>query len=155
MANFKHFAVASGFLMFASASLLSISTAKAAYTSNLEVKLHSLKNTKGQVCLSVFSSPQGFPSGGKGSGIKVSRCVPAGSGTVTFTNLPLGNYAIAAIHDINNEGRLGTNALGIPTGGFGFSNNPPLRFGPASFADSQVFVSGTKTVVKIQMRYLN
>ncbi len=155
MANFKHFSAASGFLIFASVSLLGISSAKAGYTSNLEVKLNSLKNTKGQVCLSVFSGPKGFPSGGKGSGVKVSRCVPANSGTVTFTNLPLGNYAIAAIHDIKNEGRLGTNALGIPTGGFGFSNNPPLRFGPASFADSQVFVSGTKTVVKIQMRYLN
>lgn len=158
--NSKHFAAVSGVLScgimaIASTSILSTQTANAGYSGNLEIKLASLKNTKGQVCLSVFSGPKGFPSGGKGSNMKLSRCVPASSGSITFSNLPLGNYAIAAIHDINNEGRLTTNAFGVPTGGFGFSNNPPLRFGPASFSDSQIFVSGTKTVVQIQMRYLN
>jgi uncharacterized protein (DUF2141 family) len=153
--NFKHFAALCGFIAIASTSLLSIPSAQAGYISNLVVKFNSLKNTKGRVCLTVFSGPKGFPAGGTGSSLKSSRCIDAKNGSVTFTNLPLGNYAIAAIHDSNNDGKLNTNPLGVPSEGFGFSNNPPIRFGPASFADSQVFVSGTKTVVQIQMRYLN
>jgi uncharacterized protein (DUF2141 family) len=153
--NFKYFAALCGFMAIASTSVLSIPSAQAGYTSDLVVKFNSLKNTKGRVCLTVFSGPKGFPAGGNGSSLKSSRCIEAKSGSVTFTNLPLGNYAIAAIHDSNNDGRLNTNPLGVPSEGFGFSNNPPIRFGPASFADSQVFVSGTKTVVQIQMRYLN
>lgn len=151
----NHFVAACGILVIANASVFSISSAEAGYTGNLEIKLNSLKNTKGRVCLTLFSGPKGFPAGGKGSSLKSSRCIAAKSTTVTFTNLPLGNYAIAAIHDSNSDGKLNTNPLGLPSEGFGFSNNPPLRFGPASFADSQVFVSGTKTVVQIQMRYVN
>jgi uncharacterized protein (DUF2141 family) len=153
--NSKHFAAVCGILAIANTSLFSISSAEAGYTGNLEIKLNSLKNTKGRICLTVFSGPKGFPAGGKGSSLKSSRCIAAKSATVTFTNLPLGNYAIAAIHDSNSDGKLNTSPLGVPSEGFGFSNNPPLRFGPASFADSQVFVSGTKTVVQIQMRYVN
>jgi uncharacterized protein (DUF2141 family) len=130
---------------------------QAGYSSNLEVKLSGLKSAKGRVCLSLFSGPKGFPTGGKGSNLVTSRCVDLveRSSQVMFTNLPLGNYAIAVIHDSNSDGRLNTNPFGIPNEGFGFSNNPPLNFGPAKFADSQVFVSGTNTVVQIQMRYLN
>jgi uncharacterized protein (DUF2141 family) len=153
--NFKYFAAFFGFIAIANVSLFSIPSARAGYSSNLVIKLNSLKNSKGRVCLTVFSGPKGFPAGGTGSSLKSSRCVAASGGSVTFTNLPLGNYAIAAIHDINSDGRLNTNPLGVPSEGFGFSNNPPIRFGPASFADSQVFVSGAQTVVQIQMRYLN
>jgi uncharacterized protein (DUF2141 family) len=141
-------------MAIATSSLLSIPSAEAGYTSNLVVKFNNLRNTNGRVCLTVFSGPKGFPAGGSGSNLKTSRCAAANSGSVTFTNLPLGNYAIAAIHDSNSDGKLNTNPLGLPSEGFGFSNNPPIRYGPASFSDSQVFVSGTKTVVQIQMRYL-
>jgi uncharacterized protein (DUF2141 family) len=155
MVNFK-FATASSVVAIATL-LLNIHPTVAGYSGNLEVKFNSLKNSKGQVCLSLFSGSKGFPSGGRTSNLKLSRCVALAKGTssVTFTNLPYGNYAIAAIHDINGDNRLNTNAFGIPSEGFGFSNNPALRAGPASYAECQFFLSGTKTVVQIQMRYLN
>jgi uncharacterized protein (DUF2141 family) len=153
--KFKQLATPAALIAVALISVIVIPAAQAGYTSNLEVDLSNLKNTKGQVCLSVFSGPRGFPAGGKNSNLLTSRCVPATSVIVTFANLPLGNYAVAAYHDIAKAGRVTTNFMGIPNGGFGFSNNPTLRFGPASFSESSVFVSGTKTVVQIQMRYLN
>lgn len=130
--------------------------ATAAYTGNLEVRLVNLKNTKGQICLSLFSGAKGFPRGGKGSNLKTSRCtaIEKGGSMMTFNTLPYGVYAIAVIHDINSDGRLNQNALGLPTEGFGFSNSPPLRAGPASFSESQFFLSGTKTVQQVRVRYL-
>jgi uncharacterized protein (DUF2141 family) len=155
MANLKRFVAACGACAVMTVALGELSVT-AGYMGSLEVKFNSLKNTNGQVCLTVFGGPKGFPAGGKGSNLKSSRCVAVakGASNVTFTNLPYGNYAIAAIHDINSDGQLNKNAFGLPSEGFGFSNNPPLRYGPASFADSQFFLSGTKTVVQIQMRYL-
>ena len=47
--------------------------------------------------------------------------------------LPRGDYALAVIHDENGNARLDTIA-GIPREGFGFSRNPPIRFGPPRFA---------------------
>ncbi|HEY9824062.1 MAG TPA: DUF2141 domain-containing protein [Stenomitos sp.] len=135
--------------------VLNLHSAWAGLSGDLEVKLNGLKNGNGQVCLSLFSGPKGFPQGGKGSSLRSSQCAVASQKTVLFKNVPLGSYAIAVIHDMNRDGRLNTNGLGIPNEGFGFSNNPPLRFGPANFAESQVFVSGKTTTVNIQMRYLN
>jgi uncharacterized protein (DUF2141 family) len=156
MVNLKRVMAVGGVFAVMTVALGELS-ATAGYTGSLEVKFDSFKNTSGQVCLTLFGGPKGFPAGGKGSNLKSSRCVAVAKGgsDVTFTNLPYGNYAIAAIHDINNDGQLNKNAFGLPSEGFGFSNNPPLRYGPASFADSQFFLSGTKTVVQIQMRYLN
>jgi uncharacterized protein (DUF2141 family) len=160
MVHFKRCtALGSSFLVGALAigTIFNFKTAAAGYAGNLEVRVQGLKSAKGQVCLTLFSGPKGFPKGGKQSNLKASRCavLTKGAGVVAFNNLPYGVYAIAAIHDSNSDNRLNQNALGIPTEGFGFSNNPPLKFGPASFSEAQFFLSGTKTVAQIQMRYIN
>jgi uncharacterized protein (DUF2141 family) len=138
-------------------TLLSPNPATAGYAGNLEVRFQGLKSSKGQVCLTLFSGPKGFPKGGKGSNLKASRCttLTKDGGVVVFNNLPYGVYAIAAVHDSNSDNRLNQNGLGIPTEGFGFSSNPPFKYGPANFSEAQFFLSGTKTVEQIQMRYLN
>ena len=135
---------------------LSFRPATAGYAGNLEVRVQGLKSASGQVCLTLFSGPRGFPKGGNGSNLKASRCtVLARTGNVvTFSDIPYGVYAVAAVHDSNSDNRLNKNGLGIPSEGFGFSNNPPLKFGPASFAESEFFVSGIKTVVQIKMQYI-
>jgi uncharacterized protein (DUF2141 family) len=138
-------------------TMFSFKTADAGYAGNLEVRFQGLKSDKGQVCITLFTGPKGFPKGGKNSNLKASRCaaLTKGGGVVAFNNLPYGVYAIAAVHDSNSDNRLNQNGLGIPTEGFGFSSNPPFKFGPASFSEAQFFLSGTNTVEKIQMRYLN
>jgi uncharacterized protein (DUF2141 family) len=39
------------------------------------------------------------------------------------------------MHDANDNGKLDRNFMGIPSEGYGFSNNAG-EFGPASFADA-------------------
>ena len=136
---------------------LSFKPVTAGYAGNLVVRVQGLKNASGQVCLTLFSGPKGFPKGGNGSNLKASRCtVLARTGNVvTFSNIPYGVYAVAAVHDSNSDNQFNKNGLGIPSEGFGFSNNPPLRFGPASFAESEFFVSGTTTTVQIKMQYVS
>jgi uncharacterized protein (DUF2141 family) len=153
-------ALCSSFLaigVLSTGAMLNVKTAAAGYAGNLEVRFQGLKSSKGQVCLTLFTGPKGFPKGGKGSNLKASRCttLTKDGGVVVFNSLPYGIYAIAAVHDSNSDNRLNQNGLGIPTEGFGFSSNPPFKFGPASFSEAQFFLSGTNTVEKIQMRYLN
>ena len=50
-----------------------------------------------------------------------------------------GKYAFRFFHDENSNGKLGTNWLGIPNEGFGFSNNAKGTFGPPAF-EKTVFV---------------
>ncbi len=43
----------------------------------------------------------------------------------SVANLPVGSYAVSLFHDRNQDGVLNRGELGIPSEGFGFSNNAP------------------------------
>ena len=133
-----------------------INPALAQSKGNLVVKVAGLNTPQGRICLKVFSGSQGFPYQHVGGNGLAAKCVAIAQNpqTVTFNSLVPGHYAIAAFHDRNSDSKLNQGNFGMPLEGFGFSNNPPLRFGPASFNESKFQVSGVQTIINIQMRYL-
>ncbi|MFM7408491.1 MAG: DUF2141 domain-containing protein [Cuspidothrix sp.] len=122
--------------------------------SNLRVEIDGLKNKKGQICLSIFSRRQGFPDNAKNA-LK-SKCIKITETPqkVIFSNLKTGNYAVAVIHDANGDGNLNTNAFGIPTEAFGFSNNPLILTKAPTFNESAVLVVGSNTDIQIKLQNL-
>jgi uncharacterized protein (DUF2141 family) len=73
--------------------------------------------------------------------------------SIHFDGLPHGNYAVAVIHDENNNHKLDTFA-GIPREGFGFSRNPSVTFGPPRFAAARFTLSSDADRQQVRMRYL-
>jgi uncharacterized protein (DUF2141 family) len=66
---------------------------------------------------------------------------------VKFNDLPFGEYAVSAYHDEDNDEELGTGMFGIPTEGYGFSNNARGSFGPAEYEDAKFSIDEpTKTI---------
>ena len=61
-----------------------------------------------------------------------------------------GVYAVKVMHDVNENGELDTNFVGMPKEPFGFSNNARGNFGPPTFADSKFTVNGD-TAIAIRM----
>lgn len=84
-------------------NFLILSSVEATSKNNLTVELNGLKNQTGQVCMSLFSSDQGFPDS-KENALQ-SECVLLGkdSPKITFENLIPGNYAVAVFHDANSD----------------------------------------------------
>lgn len=135
-------------------NLAFVPSAEGGVNSNLEVTIKGLKNQKGQVCFSLFSSSKGFPNNKKRA--IQAKCVKIGNNS-TKLNIPYlkaGTYAMAMFHDKNGDGKLNTNGLGIPKEGFGFSRNPRVLTGPPKFGDSAVFVVGSTTNIQINLNYL-
>lgn len=134
-------------------NLAFLPSAEGSVNSNLSVTVKGLKNQKGQVCFSLFSSSRGFPSNDKRA-VK-AQCLKLGDSNVRLNipSLKAGTYAIAMFHDKNGDGKLNTNSLGIPKEGFGFSRNPRILTGPPKFGDSAVFVVGSSTNIEINMNY--
>jgi uncharacterized protein (DUF2141 family) len=92
----------------------------------------SISNRKGTVDCALFASPAGFSREFLHSAqnvivIKIrntaARC--------DFEAIPPGTYALAVIHDENSNGKLDTDLLGIPTEGYGFSNDARALIGYA------------------------
>ncbi len=126
----------------------------ATLSSNLTVEIAGLSETKGQVCLSLFSSGRGFPDS-KDDAVD-TQCVKITDQLleVTFDNLEPKTYAVAVFWDDNEDGQLNRNFLGIPTEKFGFSSNPVIKTGPPKFGESAVLVIGKNTRISIQLRSL-
>jgi uncharacterized protein (DUF2141 family) len=138
----------------ASYGLPTAAAAQMELTSNLNVRIDGLRNAEGQVCLKLFTGSQGFPNQ-DGSAIQ-RQCVAIDQIplTVAFSDLTPGSYAIAIYHDRNSDEQLNRGAFGMPVEGYGFSNNPAVEAGPASFDEAVFFLVGNNTEVEIQMKYM-
>ena len=80
----------------------------------------------------------------------IGSAVPAGS-SARFENLPPGDYAIAAFQDVNENGVLDKNALGIPTEPYGFSNDARGWFGPPSWQAARFHLGAADGAVTLTL----
>ncbi|MBD2504429.1 DUF2141 domain-containing protein [Anabaena azotica] len=127
-------------------------SAKASFNSKLTVEIEGLKNKQGQVCASIFSSSQGFPSDRKRVLQRQCTQISETPLILTFDNLKAGSYAVAAIQDLNGDGTLNRNSLGMPVEPFGFSRNPTVSNSAPKFGDAAFILAGPNTVIQIQMK---
>ncbi|WP_254173022.1 DUF2141 domain-containing protein [Planktothrix pseudagardhii] len=140
---------------FVSLSIVSASvTVQAQTKSKITLSIDGLKNKNGQVCVSLFASNKGFPSNGDDAIQKRCTRITEVPVIMTFDNLQPGSYAIAVLHDANNDKTANRNGLGIPIEGFGFSKNPAILTGPPKFNDAAVVVAGDNTNINIKLQYL-
>jgi uncharacterized protein (DUF2141 family) len=122
---------------------------------NLTVAIIGLRSSQGQLCLSLFSGEEGFPSN---SDCAMRNCCIRATNTplfAKFVNLTSGNYSVTVFHDANNNGTLDRNWLGIPTEGFGFSQNPKIFMGLPRFKDTSVVITNQDIKIEIQLNYLS
>ena len=112
-----------------------------------------VKNERGVLLLSLYNQAEGFPENPNKSISK--RVIKATTGNVSteWNFLPLGNYAIAVLHDENKDGKMNTNMIGIPLEGFGFSKNKIGLMGPPSFERASVEVKTGVNRIVINLRY--
>jgi len=78
---------------------------------------------------------------------------PAAAGTVELRirNVKPGTYSIAVFHDVNGNGKLDRNFIGLPNEPYGFSNDVGRR-GPPSFDAARIVVREPATTVVIPIR---
>ncbi|MEM7077001.1 MAG: DUF2141 domain-containing protein [Pseudomonadota bacterium] len=70
----------------------------------------------------------------------------AQKGPMSYTvTLPPGTYALRVMHDVNDNGKLDANFVGIPSEPWAFSNNATGNFGPPEWSDVQFIVDGDTT----------
>ncbi len=119
----------------------------------LHVSVRGMRSAKGNITITIYPDDAAHFLDGK---YKVARqqvptTLPV---TVACFVLPApGFYAVALFHDENADGHLNTNALGIPTEGYGFSNNPTLYFGPPDLSRVRFALHAGDNRVDVRMKY--
>lgn len=70
---------------------------------------------------------------------------------ISFTELSAGQYAVRLYHDENNNLKLDSNFLGIPSERYGYSNNVRGWMGEPSF-ERQLFRVASDTSITIKLK---
>lgn len=107
-------------------------------TSTLAISVEGLRNEKGTLYCSLFNAADGFP--GPSPIVNGAREAQANQQPMSFSweTLPAGPYAITCTHDEDDDGTLDANFLGIPTEGYGVTNNVYPSNRAPSFDEAKV-----------------
>lgn len=120
----------------------------------IHVKILGIKNSTGSVACALFESPAGFPSEFLHSATNVMIIkIRKAQARCDFEDIPPGTYAMVVIHDANMNGKLDANKLGIPTEGYGFSNDAKGVIGAPSFKAASFSYDGQNLDLTMSLHY--
>lgn len=119
----------------------------------LQVSVSGMRSTKGLVSITIYpDDPEHFLDGAyKLARRAVPVVLPVTQACFAFT--APGYYAVALFHDENGNGHFETTQLGIPTEGFGFSNNPTLYLGPPGLRQVRFLAHPGDNPIEVQMKF--
>lgn len=122
-------------------------------TGSLEVNIGPVTPLQGQVYVLLHNNSNSFPDN-KEEAFKWA-VVEANSKhvTVSFSNIPNGNYAISVWHDKNDNGKFDKNMLGIPKDGLGFSKVDQILFSSPDYQEALFTFAGTEQKINIKTIY--
>lgn len=118
------------------------------------VNVNKFENNKGVCIICLYDNEKAFA--GKGTPVKCSTVTISNkTATTSFNDVAIGTYAVSVIHDANMNTKFDTNFLGIPTEGYGASQNDlPFAAAP-KFKDNKFIVTDNSTTTSnIKLRYI-
>ncbi|TMM43982.1 DUF2141 domain-containing protein [Colwellia ponticola] len=122
--------------------------------SGIQVTIPNIKNSTGAVACALFESSSGFPTEFLHSATNIVMIkIRDTQARCNFLDIPPGTYALAVIHDENKDGKLGTNFLGVPTEGYGFSNGAEASMSAPSFEAARFSYDGQNLDLTIRLTY--
>lgn len=135
-------------------SIVSLSTKqKSLNSSTLVVQIEGLKSQNGTLLLAIYNNKEDFPSNASKAYSKKVLKISNNVVQTELKNVPFGWYAIAVLHDENNNQSMDKNMIGIPKEGYGMSNNAHKSLGIPSWDDAKIRVENERCTARIRLKY--
>lgn len=122
-----------------------------AKSATLTIRFKSMTEARGQVMWAMYKPGSNFPKEGASS---YGGKAPVGANDITIRvkDIPYGTYAIAAIHDVNGNGKMDYRLGFYPLEPIGFSNGArPSISGAPSFEKSKFEFTDESQVIVIDL----
>ncbi|GGE74113.1 DUF2141 domain-containing protein [Massilia psychrophila] len=120
-----------------------------AHAADLTIHIGDVKEAGGTIQVSLYNSAGTFM---KTAVATAAIAAINAANTVVLKDLPAGEYAFAVFHDANANAKLDKNMFGIPTEGYGFSNNAMGAMGPPSFGQASFTLPGAGAALRVSLR---
>jgi uncharacterized protein (DUF2141 family) len=118
------------------------------------VTVEGFRNEDGVCRLLVFKNKKGFPDSIHFANHAESALIRERTAEFSFALAP-GVYAIAVLHDENENHAMDKTWYGKPLEGFGASNDPKVNFSPPRFEQAMIRIGEDDTYLRIALRYVH
>ena len=109
---------------------------------NLRVVATNVKSDQGKIYVWVYDKKDDWLSDRYRTQKSVKVAGNRTDGTVVLELLlPAGEYALSVFQDVNDDGKLARNFIGIPKEPAGLSNNARPGFGPPKYKDAKFVIT--------------
>jgi uncharacterized protein (DUF2141 family) len=107
--------------------------------------MSGFKHEQGMARVALFLDAQGWPD--QEGSVFATAVVPisAGKAFAVFEEVSAGPFAVSVFHDVDGNGELDSDTLGIPSEDYGFSRDARDLFGPPSFKAAQIELAAGET----------
>ncbi len=124
-------------------------------TATLTVHITGIRNAAGKIGVLLFQDAKGFPLefASAVAAKRVEIDAKTLSADAVFERIPQGVYAIAVLHDDNLTGKMEFDSGGVPTKGYGVSNNPARRDAPPTPEEAKFTVDKPDAAIEIKLIY--
>ena len=123
-----------------------------AYAADLTISLKDVRSDQGTLMLSVIRN-EAQMNGKEPSPTSMMLSPNTEGVSVTLHDVEPGTYGVQVMHDVNGNGELDANMLGIPKEPWGFSNNAKGKFGPAKWKDVQFTIDDATVAQEISLNH--
>ena len=149
----KHLSAIAALLIGSAVGSGASSVAVSAETVNLQVIATNLKTDQGKLYVWVYDKKDDWLSDRYRTQKSVTVAGNRDGDKLTIELLlPAGEYALSVFQDVNDDGKLERNFIGIPKEPAGLSNNVRPKFGPPKYKDAKFTVAvGVVTEQKISL----
>jgi uncharacterized protein (DUF2141 family) len=148
---------------FAALALISCGAASTA-AAELNITVAGIQSDAGAIMIGVYAEPVGFAHAiatstetgllnDKSRLVGLSMRAKTGMQNFTIGPVPPGRYAVIVFHDENDNGQLDENGWGVPTEGYGFSNDATAFLAAPSFDAAAVTVDETAGNILVVLSY--
>ena len=112
------------------------------------VNVGHINSAEGSINVAIFNSEKTFL---KTPFLTKSEDAKTGEMIFEFEEVPNGEYTISIYHDMNKNGELDKNLMGIPIEPYGVSKEGKSMFGPPSYKDALFTVENINVELKISL----
>lgn len=118
-----------------------------AQNADLTVSITDLKSNTGSLTAELYNSKGTFL---KKSYKKGSTVIKSNATSVTFSDIPKGEYTVMVYLDMNNNGKLDKSFIGMPKEPVACSNNAKGFMGPPKYEEAKFMItSDSKITIKM------
>ena len=106
---------------------LTLLVASSTLAAELIIKIKNVEHDSGTIYIAIWANEKNWPDGEPFRALSTKAELDV---TTVRVEIPEGTYAVSVYQDINDNGQMDNNALGMPKEPWGVSNDAPARFGP-------------------------